>query len=96
MKLSDLLPPERVMEIAKEARSTGMTGTGFSDCEYAIQAAAHDIARAALEFAANRLEKRAEERFNEHGTREYGTGAAYYAGSNKDWHEAQDEEDENG
>lgn len=53
------------------------------------------LARAdAFEKSARAVERRAEERFNEYGTREHDTNACYYTGRSADEFETRDEEDE--
>lgn len=52
------------------------------------------IAKAALEVAAKVCERRAEDRFSDHGTREGDTGAAYYQGTHGDEYGIRDEEDD--
>lgn len=47
-----------------------------------------------IEECARLVERRAEERFNEHGTREWDTNATYYEGAVGETYEALDEEDE--
>lgn len=46
------------------------------------------------ERCARIVERRAEERFDEHGTREHDTNACYYTGLNADEYETRDMEDE--
>lgn len=54
-----------------------------------------ELARAEeRERCARIVERRAEERFNEHGTREYDTNACYYTGPEAGDYEVRDEEDE--
>jgi hypothetical protein len=47
-----------------------------------------------MELAAQECEKRAEERFLEHGTREDDTNATYYDGRDADEYDIRDEEDD--
>jgi hypothetical protein len=56
--------------------------------------AVNDAWERALETAARACEKLAEERFNDHGTREPDTGACYYGGRVQDEYETRDEEDD--
>ncbi len=49
----------------------------------------------ALEEAAGICEKRAERRWQEHGYTDPETNAGEHQGSQRDWYQAQDEEDEN-
>lgn len=52
------------------------------------------IAPAVLDMVARIPEKRAEERFDEHGVRDYDTNATYYSGRAAELFESLDEEDE--
>lgn len=60
----------------------------------AFQRAMNQAADEALERAVKLIERRMEQRFAEHGTREWDTNACYYEGSASETYEALDEEDE--
>lgn len=55
---------------------------------------AEDVRLKTLETAARACEKLAEERFNDHGTREPDTGACYYGGRVEEEYQTRDEEDD--
>lgn len=79
---------------------------GFAMANYAIEVQSAHIHRLQSELAALKqenealiercariCERRAEERFSEHGTTEYDTNASYYGGSDGGELEIRDEED---
>ena len=73
---------------------------GFEDCRkqlerelYAMRHERDAAAVAVQEAAARACEKRAHERFFEHGTTELDTNAQYYEGKAKEIYESMDEED---
>lgn len=59
---------------------------------YSIRADRSAQRAAVLEEAARVVERRIEERFREHGTTEWDTGATYYGGSAGEMYDALDEE----
>jgi len=80
----DLPHGEHVLVLASPSPAASMEVQGLD---------ANAIRLATLEEAARACEKLAEERFNDHGTREPDTGACYYGGRIEEEYQTRDEED---
>lgn len=87
-----MLSDERIRELAlgSVTHPNAFVQTRLESVERAIRLAVAETAEA----CARECERRAEERFDEYGTRESDTGATYYTGSRADEFEAKDEEAE--
>lgn len=86
-----MLTEDMIEKVRRAYREAELFGGNESHC---WEAAIRTLAPMVLDMAARIPQRRMEERFAEHGTREWDTNATYYSGSAGELYESLDEEDD--